>query len=382
MTIYSKTNPFLASVKERYSLCQPGSWKNTQHLILDLKNSGITYSVGDSIGIYPTHHPELVQLTLDALNASGRELVREKQGELIFTLREFLAKKANITDFSRKFLLEISQRQTHPQKKEHLLYLLQEENREAFKTYQSKREVWQVLKENFEVRFDVQEFCHLLMPLLPRLYSISSSQKMVGEEVHLTIAVVEEKDETGYVRRGVCTHYLSSLAKLHEASVPVYIQPNHGFTIPEHPHTPMIMIGPGTGVAPFRAFMQERMMHHEAKDHWLFFGECHRSHHFFYESFWRELETQNRLRLNTAFSRDQEHKIYVQHQMLEQSEELFSWIQKGAIVYVCGDAHRMAKDVDAALQQIIQKQGNKDEQGSRAYLKQMRLEKRYLRDVY
>lgn len=381
MTSYSKTNPFIASIKERSNLCHPGSGKNTQHLVLDLKNSGITYRVGDSIGIFPRHDTDLIRKTLEMISATGKEEIHDRHGNP-HLLEHFLAEKANITDFSRKLLTEVHARQTHPEKKEHLQFLLQEENKEALKHYQQTHEIWQLLFENLEVHFEPQEFCNLLMPLLPRLYSISSSQKVVGEEVHLTVAMVEQQQTTGYVRKGVCTNFLSQMAPLNERMVPIYIQPSHGFTLPENPNTSLIMIGPGTGVAPFRAFMQERSHHHSTGNHWLFFGEWHRQHTFFYENFWLDLQAKNKLRLSTAFSRDQQQKVYVQHQMLEHGKELFEWLEQGAFLYVCGDAHRMAKDVESTLQQIVQLHGNKDESAARAYIKQLRVDKRYLRDVY
>jgi sulfite reductase (NADPH) flavoprotein alpha-component len=172
------------------------------------------------------------------------------------------------------------------------------------------------------------------------------------------------------------------LAPLKEAVVPIYIQPSHGFTLPEDPRTPIIMIGPGTGIAPFRAFMQERMTSQSEGKNWLFFGEWNRAYDYFYEDEWASWEALGGLKMDLAFSRDQEHKVYVQHRMLEQAKELYSWLNNGAVIYVCGDAHRMAKDVDATLLRIVQEQGNMDEAGAKAYMKQLKSAKRYLRDVY
>ena len=205
--------------------------------------------------------------------------------------------------------------------------------------------------------------------------------KTVGREVHLTIALIHY-DTNGHKRRGVCTHYLCELAPVNQPLIPVYIQPHHGFTLPANPDVPIIMIGPGTGVAPFRAFMQERMAIGAKGKNWLFFGERNQISDFFYEDYWSQLISEEKLVMHTAFSRDQENKIYVQHRMMEQGAELFAWLKEGAYLYVCGDAKNMAKDVEAALLQIIQKHGSLDEQATKQFLKQLRQEKRYLRDVY
>lgn len=374
---YSRLNPFLASVKERHRLTKPGSGKNTQHVTLDISGSGISYTPGDSLGIYPVNDPHLVEWTLFAMKAKGDESITDKQGET-HALRSFLQKKANITEISRKLLTEVSERQNNAEKKVALQHLLSEGQKEALKEYLEVHEVWDLLEEHSEVHFTPQELCSLLMPLLPRLYSISSAQSVVGDEIHLTVAMLEyETNQTQ--RRGVCTHYVCNLVPLNEKSVPIYIQPQHGFTVPENTDTSMIMIGPGTGIAPFRAFMQERMAQNAKGKHWLFFGEWNAAYDFFYEPYWRELESQGVLKIDTAFSRDQEMKIYVQHRLWEEAQEIWNWIAQGAIIYVCGDAQHMAKDVDAILHQIVEHFGQTD---AKAFMKQLRQDKRYLRDIY
>lgn len=351
------------------------------HVVIDLKGSGIEYTVGDSIGISPKNDPDLVQKTLHAMKATGNETVLDKHGEKSWRLGEFLEVHANICEISRKLLNEICYRQTHSEKKALLESLLAEGNRDTLKQYLEKHHVWDILEAHHEVTFDLQELCNLMMPLLPRLYSIASSQHVVGDEVHLTVALLEYHSN-GHYRRGVCTHYLCELAPLQQNVLPVYIQPHHGFTLPEDPGASIIMIGPGTGVAPFRAFMQERIWRNAEGKNWLFFGERHRASEFFYEEYWQDLVSKGKLRLDTAFSRDQEHKIYVQNRMLEQGADIFRWMEEGAFLFVCGDAQQMARDVEAALLQIIQKHGGYDEAGSKQYLKTLRTEKRYLKDVY
>lgn len=378
---YSKNNPFLASIKERYSLCGIGSQKNTQHIVLDLAGSGIRYQVGDSIAIIPQNDLETVAKTLEFMQATGNENILDKHGEQTWNLKEFLTHKVNITDINRKLFSEIGFRQTNAEKKAYLEILQEENNKELLKKYLSDRYVWDLLKENQEVNFPIQELCNLFMPMLPRFYSIASSQHSVGEEVHLTVALLQYHSN-GYQRLGVCTHYLCNVVPFHQKTIPVYIQPHHGFTLPSDHNTSMIMIGPGTGVAPFRAFMQERDYFGAEGKNWLFFGERNRRTDFFYESFWQELVNRGKLRVDVAFSRDQDYKIYVQHRMRENSKELFKWIEEGSYIYVCGDAQHMAKDVEATLLQIIQSEGNLSEQDAKQYLKKLRTEKRYLKDVY
>lgn len=378
---YSKSNPFFATIKERYSLCKSGSKKNTQHIVLNLKGSGITYDVGDSIAIFPQNDPNVVLLTLKAMHATGKEIVTDRNGENPSSLYNFLSSKANITDINRKLFSEITARQSNFHKKTHFESLLTPENKEAFKQYLAERHVWDILIENPEVAFTPQELCGLLLPLLPRFYSIASSQNVVGDEVHLTVALLKYH-ANGHQRLGVCTNYLCNLAPVNEPIIPIYIQSHHGFTVPSDLDTRMIMIGPGTGIAPFRAFMQERIVRNASGDHWLFFGEWNKATDFLYEDLWKELSEKKKLKLDLAFSRDQEYKIYVQHRMLEHGAEFFRWIDSGAHIYVCGDAHRMAKDVEAALLQIFRDHGNHNEQSAKEYLKKLRTEKRYLRDVY
>ncbi len=379
---YHKENPFLAAVKQRYRLSKDGSCKNTQHIVLDLKKSNLRYDVGDSIGIFAKYDRELVEKTLKAMKAHGQELIQNKQNGETLPLIDYLTSKANITDISPKFFKAILARQTSNEKKELLEFLSKEENRDQWKTYVKKHEIWDFLLANDEVAFTPQEFVDLLMPMLPRFYSISSSQKHVGDEVHLTVAPFEY-ESNGHKRRGVCTHYICELAPLEHPAVPIFVQPSHGFTLPQDHSSPIIMVGPGTGVAPFRAFLQERIFHRQSTaKHWLFFGEWNRGTDFFYENDWEELSQKGNLKIDAAFSRDQEHKVYVQHKMWERGEELYHWLENGAYFYVCGDAQKMAKDVEASLQAIIQEFGKKDPKEAKEYIKKLRQDKRYLRDVY
>jgi sulfite reductase (NADPH) flavoprotein alpha-component len=378
---YTKSNPFFARIKERYNLCKVGSEKSTFHVVLDLNGSGITYKVGDSIAIHPTNDPKIVKTILSLLNATGEETVSDRHTKEPLLLKDCLTDKINLTEVSKKFITELAQRQSNQQKKKRLELLVAEGQKELLKEYQAAHEVWDVLEENQEVVFSPEELCHLLQPLLPRFYSIASSMSKVGNEVHLLVSHLSY-ETNGYQRCGICTDYLCYRAPLEESIVPVYLQPSHGFTIPEENNVSVIMVGPGTGVAPYRGFMQEREARQAEGRNWLFFGEQHCKKEFFYENEWKEWHAADRLKLDTAFSRDQEHKIYVQHKMIDRGKEIFEWLESGAYFYVCGDAHRMAKDVDAALHLIVQVHGNLDEAGSKEYVKKLRGSKRYLRDIY
>jgi len=380
-SVFDKSRPFLASIKERYLLSKPGSNKFTYHLVLDLSGSSLLYHIGDSIAIYPINDPEAAEFTLSYLRVSGAECVTHRTVKETISLKNLLLSKVNISQTPKKVLQLLAERQPNPTKKDYLFTLLKDENKETLKGYLTETELWATLEQHQEVSCSIQEIVDALPPLLPRFYSIASSPKVVGDEVHLTIALVKYQ-QGQRIRNGVCTNYLCNLAPLNEPVVPVYIQPHHGFTLPHDDQIPIIMVGPGTGVAPFRAFMQERIAKNAPGPNWLFFGEWTRQHDFLYEHFWYELQQQGVLKLNTAFSREQPQKVYVQHHMVEHGEELFRWINEGAHFYVCGDANRMAKDVEATLQQIIQEYGKLDHDGAKAYVKNLRTSKRYLRDVY
>jgi len=379
---HSKERPFFASLKERFLLSKEESKKKTRHLVLDLKDSALSYEPGDALGIFPQHDPELVDKTLKALRATGKEMISlNSSGEQV-SLAHYLTAKANITDVSPQLFRAVATRQTNHRKSDELKGWAEEGNRDGLKAYLEKHEVWDFLLAHHEVSFTPQECINLLLPLFPRFYSIASSQKLVKDEVHLMVAPVEY-ESNGHCRRGVCAHYLCELVDLNTPTVATFVQRSHGFSPPLDPHASMIMIGPGTGVAPFRAFLQQRLLFHESQgNHWLFFGEWNRKSDFFYEEDWERLRKKGHLRLTLAFSRDQEEKIYVQHRMWEQGEELYQWLEKGAYLYVCGDARWMAKDVEAMLHRIVEEFGRKEKEDAREYIKALRREKRYLRDVY
>ncbi len=365
----AKSEIYSAKIVERSHLSSPGSEKITQHIVLSLAEP-ISFQVGDSIAIYPTNDPLLVERILTCL-----ELKESHR------LKKALLTEKSISDPNRKLLEAIETKERNPELKKKLETLLAPEERDALKDFCEERWVWDLLEEHPNVRFSEDELISLLPPLLPRFYSIASSPKSHPKEIHLTVEMIEFTSNQKK-RFGICSHYLCNLAETSRTEVPFYVQPSKGFSPPENLQTSIIMVGPGTGIAPFRGFMQERVATGASGKNWLFFGERHRDSHFYYEEFWKTLEKEGRLHLDTAFSRDQKTKIYVQHRMQEKGKELISWLFSGAHLYVCGDAKRMAKDVETTLLSILQSEGSLDEKGAFAYLRQMRKEKRYVRDVY
>lgn len=361
--MYTKENPFFATLKERVPLCKTGSSKDTLHLTLDLGSSPLPYKVGDSVAIFPENDPYLIKKTLEVLGASGEEEIYDKRSDKTLSFKEFLLRKGSITGFSRKLLGEVLQRAG-------------EESDDPKKIIE-EREVWDLLRHYPKAKFTPQELAELLMPLLPRFYSIASSPEVFPNEIHLTVAYLKY-NTLELERRGVCTHFLSGLVQPGD-KIPLYVHPSNGFILPSNKETSIIMIGPGTGVAPFRAFMQEREATQASGKNWLFFGERTRAHEFFYEEEWLDWEKKGLLKLDLAFSRDQDEKVYVQTLLKEQGAEVARWIVEGATIYVCGDARHMAKDVDLALHEILQAHTTLDPSST---IKSMRKEGRYLRDVY
>jgi sulfite reductase (NADPH) flavoprotein alpha-component len=371
---FNRQNPYFAPIIDRCALTKPGSGKRTEHIVLDLAGSGLKYEAGDSIAVLPMNDPGVVAKTLQAMKATGEERIADKRSGETYLLNEFLTKKGNISTVSKKLVQEVYQKLQSEPKKGEIAALL--EDKERLKAYLSARELWDFLEEHKEAAFVPEELCQLLQPLLPRFYSIASSPTLWPNEVHLTVAYLNYVSNSKE-RKGVCTNYLCENTPLLER-IPVYVQPSNGFALPQEGDAPIIMIGPGTGVAPFRAFMQERIAKGARGKNWLFFGEWNRAFDFFYEEYWSALQAAGQLQLEAAFSRDQGHKVYVQHRMLARGDELFQWLQEGAYLYVCGNADKMAKDVDEALHAIIEQHGF----DAKAYVKQLRQQKRYLRDVY
>jgi sulfite reductase (NADPH) flavoprotein alpha-component len=374
---YSRKNPFPATPLVNRKLTLEGSEKETRHYEFSLTGSGFQYEVGDSMGIFPQNNPQLVEDLLQALHFSGEEVITNKEGET-FSLREGLLKHFHITAPSKQFLEAIAQRSASAGE---LHELMHPDRKADLERYLWGMEIIDFLLDNPSVRFTVPEFVATLRKLQPRLYSVGSSLKAYPDQVHFIIATVRYESH-GRRREGVASTYLADRLNS-EDRVPMFVHVAKGFRLPEDPSTPIIMVGPGTGIAPFRAFLQERQAVNASGKNWLFFGEQRAKCDFFYEAEFAAAQKAGVLtRFDTAFSRDQAHKIYVQHRLLEHAKELFAWLEEGAHFFVCGDAARMAKDVDVALHQIVEKEGGKTPDQAAEYVEHLRQQKRYKRDVY
>ena len=372
---YTRQNPFPARLVVNRSLCGEGSEKDTRHFELDLKGWGLNYAVGDSMTVWPTNDPMLVDEIIRIIGAKGDEAIKGPNGDT--TLREALFRNCRITQTTPKFLKAIAERASAAPL---LNDLLKPERKQDLDTYLWGMEVIDFLIEHPSIKWTPQEFVDTLAKLQPRLYSISSSLKAHPDQVHFTIDVVHYESR-GRMRKGVCSTFLAERAE----KVPVPVFPNTSrFRLPEDGNTPIIMIGPGTGIAPFRAYLQERKAVGAKGRNWLFFGSQHEHCNSFYKDELAELKREGVLtRLDCAWSRDQADKSYVQHKMLENAAEIWKWMDSnGAHFFVCGDARRMAKDVDAALRKIIQDEGDKGEDVTNEYVEKLKSDKRYKRDVY
>ena len=375
-TTYSRTNPFPARLITNRKLTGVDSGKDTRHFEISLQDSGLTYEVGDALGVMPQNCPALVDEIIRALGCDGEEGVTEPSGKET-SLRSALLRNYQITKPGSSLLQLIADKAGD----EELKSLLEPSRKADLDKFLYGREVIDVLLRCGAAKFAPKEFVGLLAKLQPRLYSISSSPKAHPGEVHLTIAAVRYESH-GRARKGVCSTFLADRVEA-DTPVPVFVQTSHGFRIPADGSKPTIMIGPGTGIAPFRAFLEERRAIGATGKNWLFFGDQKAASDFLYREQLEGMLAEGLLtRLDTAFSRDQAEKIYVQTRMLEQAAELWRWLEDGAHLYVCGDAKRMAKDVDAALHEIIQNAGGKTADEAKAYVAKLKSDKRYQRDVY
>lgn len=373
---YSRTNPFHAEVLENINLNGRGSNKETRHLEISLEGSGLTFEPGDSLGIYPENDPALVDLLLEETKWNPEELVTVKQGD-VRPLREALLSYYEITVLTKPLL----QKAASLSASNELQDLTAEGNEEKLKAYLAGRDLLDLIRDFTPWIGSAQEFVSILRKIPGRLYSIASSISANPDEVHLTIGAVRY-DAHGRGRNGVCS--IQTAERLNAGdTVKVYVQQNENFKLPQDPETPIIMIGPGTGVAPFRSFMQEREEIGSTAKSWLFFGDQHFVTDFLYQIEWQKwLKKGTLTKLDVAFSRDSNQKVYVQHRMLEHSKELFEWLQQGAALYICGDEKHMAHDVHNTLLEIIEKEGAMNREQAAEYLAVLQQQKRYQRDVY
>jgi len=368
---WTREKPYAAEVLANQRISARDGTKDIRHIELSLRDSGLSYEPGDALGVWASNPPALVDALLDALKLDAQAAVTH-DGETL-PLREWLGDKREITRLSRGFAIAHAARARHD---------------DLDAAIASPVALPQLLTEHqpidllhaYPAAWDAQELVAALRPLTPRLYSIASSLKVAEDEAHLTVARIDYR-RFGRDHVGVASHFLATRAA--EARVPVFVETNDRFRLPTDAARDVIMIGPGTGVAPFRGFVQERSAVGAKGRNWLFFGNPHFRTDFLYQVEWQQALKRGELhKLELAFSRDQAHKVYVQHNIRRSGRELYDWLQNGAHLYVCGDATQMAKDVHAALREVVIEHGGKSGDDADAYLAQLAQERRYARDVY
>ncbi|CAA9892286.1 sulfite reductase, alpha subunit, flavoprotein [Candidatus Methylobacter favarea] len=372
-SLYTRKNPFPAVLLEDIVLNGSGSIKETHHLELSLEGSGLTYEPGDAVGIYPANAPDVIAELLQTLHFSGDTQVKVDGSDI--TLYDALYRHYEATLITRPMMQKYSALAKNPK----LDQLLGDNSKKELNDYLYGREIIDLAVDFPADNLSPQAFVECLRKLPPRLYSIASSLKQHPNEVHLTVAAVRYQSY-GRERKGVCSTFLADRIA-EDGAIPVYIDHNNNFKLPADASAPIIMIGPGTGIAPFRAFVEEREAIGATGKSWLFFGDQHFMTDFLYQAEWLQyLKNGVLTRMDVAFSRDQEHKVYVQHLMLEHGRDLYAWLQEGAHIYVCGDEKRMAHDVHAALLKIVASEGGLGREEE--YIATLQKEKRYQRDVY
>ncbi len=372
VSAYSRERPFAAELLVNQRITGHGSDRDIRHLELSLEGAGLSYAPGDALGVWPLNPPTLVQAVLDTLRLDGDSVVKHA-GESL-PLRQWLREKRELTRLARPFLVRHA---THAGRGE-LDRLLAADDPAASNRLLAEMQVIDLL-QRYPATWPAPELVDALRALAPRLYSIASSQKLVGAEAHLTVAHIEYAAVSG-TRWGVASHFLA--ASEEGARLPVFIERNERFRLPADPSRDVIMIGPGTGVAPFRGFVQERIAVGATGRNWLLFGNAHFRSDFLYQTEWQEALKQGGLhRLDLAFSRDQSNKLYVQNRLREHGRELYAWIEGGTHLYVCG-AIAMGKDVHAALIDVIAEYGGRSREDAGEYINDLQQQGRYARDVY
>jgi sulfite reductase (NADPH) flavoprotein alpha-component len=375
-TEYGKKNPFPAETIDTVVLNGEGSHKETIHLEFSLAASGLSYEPGDALAVLPVNAPDVVKAILQASKLTGNEEIEVKNvGRKL--LADALREDYDITALSRAVLTKLAEAADSATLRE----LLAEDAKDRLKDFNHGREIIDALLAFAPNGLSAEALTGVFRKLPPRLYSIASSPLAHPDEVHLTVAAVRYETH-GRERKGVCSTYLADLVKTGNP-VQVFVQPNKNFRLPADGATPVIMVGPGTGVAPFRAFVEHRAALGSTGKNWLFFGDQHYTYDFLYQLEWQDFLKDGVLtRLDVAFSRDQPEKVYVQDRMIQQAQELYQWLEQGAHFYVCGDANRMAHDVHEALISIVENQAAVTREAAEAYVEDLKKTKRYQRDVY
>ena len=361
---YGRKHPFAAKFILQSAFNHENSSKDTRHVEIDMSGSGLTYTAGDALGVFPVNCPDLVDTVIRRFGLDGDSVILSQDG-IEKSIRESLLRDCQLTKINKKLWESMSQL-------EGITPLV------GFDKLQEGMDVLDLIKEPCQIK--AQDLVACLPKLQPRLYSIASSPKAFPDSIHLTVGIVRFELEKR-ARKGVCSSFFADRIQPGE-HLRVFVHKST-FRLPEDKDRNVIMVGPGTGIAPFRGFLQDRATSGGQGKNWLFFGDQKAATDFLYQDELKAFQTQGVLsQLDTAFSRDQARKMYVQDRMLERAKELWKWIDGGAHFYVCGDAKRMARDVDRMLHQILSEAGGLDEESTKSYVAGMKKEKRYMRDVY
>ncbi len=385
-TIISKTKNdpvalktfFSSRILKRKKLSKQSSSRATYLLTMDLSNFTGEFLEGDAFSIKPVNDPLIIKDILSILKLDGQEIVKHPKTEGSLPLYKFLQTEANLGKVSSKLLTLLTKSQSETQNL--LQTLCKEENKFEKKAFLASHDVLSLLETSVPKKVSPQEFTETLLPLLPRFYSCASSHTKQSDSVDFLISTFEYKTQ-GSLRKGLSSDFLCHRAQISDGTIDMQLHKNTRFQLPTDSSTPIIMIGPGTGVAPFRAFVQKRIKQNASKN-WLFFGERNRVSDFYFEDEWNFYVNDNNLKLSVAFSRDQEQKIYVQDKLYEQRKEFLKWLDNGAIIYICGDAKKMEKDVKKTIIRIFQEELSLSEKNALLHFKDLYSKKRYVTDVY
>jgi sulfite reductase (NADPH) flavoprotein alpha-component len=383
-SVYNRNNPFYATVLERRLLTHPESRKETIHVILDITGSGLTFHCGDSVGIFPANDPVLVDAIVRLLRFDPLTLVTLPKKDSPVTFHEALTHYRCLGHPSAKMLQTLFPLENDAERRVEIERLLDPQHEARLRDWLFRNHILELIQKFPDSAHQIgpEGWIDIMRPLQPRLYSIANSPVAFPDQLHLTIGVIRF-DVEGRKAGGVASTFFADRVIIDEEDhVPLFITHSH-FKLPQNTNADVIMIGPGTGIAPFRGFMQERIATNAQGRNWLFFGNQYRKMDYLYEEEIEHWHQAGKLhRLDLAFSREQEEKVYVQHRLLEHAAEVWKWLQGGGCIYLCGDAKKMAPDVEEALMRIFQSEGNMAQDESKIFLQNLKKEKRYQRDVY
>ena len=381
LKVFDKNNPFFAQLIKRKKLTLAGSTKQVEHYEIDIKGSNLTYTCGDYLGIYPNNCIKLIKNTLQALKCSGKELVLLPKMHYSIKLEEAFLRYISITKPTRKIIQFLAQATSSSTERKNLEYLLKPSQSIRLKEYLSKRELHDLIIEHPNAKINIQTFINKSKRLVPRLYSIASSPKQSSNTIHIVVTKIQYLTNK-IQRNGVASNFLSKYVSFNKKLLPIFVAKSN-FRLPKDNSKDIIMIGVGTGIAPFRGFLQERYLCKAIGRQWLFFGERNEATDFLYKNEWKFFKDIGILnRINVAFSRDHNRKFYIQDCIMKYGKDIWSWIKNGAYLYVCGDAKQMAPSVEKVICEIFKIFGKMSAKDTKMFVKHLKKTKNYQKDVY